>query len=84
MDCNDGKLHRHVLFAPHRPGAQGTAIVGEDEYSKQPDSATIIGAAKLTGARRLFDRRAYRGDRDGDARSQRRARSATTRNRWSR
>ena len=49
MDCNDGNCTG--LFYSRRIGRepQGTATVEEDEYSKQPDAATIIGAGKLTG-----------------------------------
>ena len=49
MDCNDGNCTG--MFYSRRIGRapQGSAITTEDEYSKQPDAATIIGAAKLTG-----------------------------------
>ena len=49
MDCNDGNCTG--LFYSRRIGRapQGSPDVAEDEYSKQPDAATIIGAAKLTG-----------------------------------
>lgn len=49
MDCNDGNCTG--LFYSRRIGRapQGSADVAEDEYSKQPDAATIMGAAKLTG-----------------------------------
>ena len=49
MDCNDGNCTG--MFYSRRIGRapQGTADVDEGEYSKQPDAATIIGAAKLTG-----------------------------------
>ena len=49
MDCNDGNCTG--MFYSRRIGRapQGSATVNDDEYSKQPDSATIIGAAKLTG-----------------------------------
>src|SRR6478736_7788249 len=49
MDCNDSNCTG--LFYSRRIGRapQGSAEVADDEYSKQPDSATIIGAAKLTG-----------------------------------
>ena len=49
MDCNDGNCTG--MFYSRRIGRapQGTANVDEGEYSKQPDAATIIGAAKLTG-----------------------------------
>ena len=49
MDCNDGNCTG--MFYSRRIGRapQGEAVVGDDEYSKQPDAATIIGAAKLTG-----------------------------------
>src|SRR4030095_6101836 len=49
MDCNDGNCTG--MFYSRRIGRapQGSAVVGEDEYPKQPDAATIIGAAKLTG-----------------------------------
>jgi len=49
MDCNDGNCTG--LFYSRRIGRapQGSADTGDDEFSKAPDSATIIGAAKLTG-----------------------------------
>ena len=49
MDCNDGNCTG--MFYSRRIGRapQGSPDVAEGEYSKQPDSATIIGAAKLTG-----------------------------------
>lgn len=49
MDCNDGNCTG--LFYSRRIGRapQGSANTADDEYSKQPDSATIIGAGKLTG-----------------------------------
>jgi hypothetical protein len=49
MDCNDGNCTG--LFYSRRIGRapQGSATYEDDEYSKQPDAATIIGAAKLTG-----------------------------------
>jgi hypothetical protein len=49
MDCNDGNCTG--MFYSRRIGRapQGSPEVADDEYSKQPDSATIIGAAKLTG-----------------------------------
>ncbi|MEO7158065.1 MAG: DUF5916 domain-containing protein, partial [Vicinamibacterales bacterium] len=49
MDCNDGNCTG--LFYSRRIGRapQGSADIDDVEYSKQPDSATIIGAAKLTG-----------------------------------
>ena len=49
MDCNDGNCTG--MFYSRRIGRapQGSATVNDGEYSKQPDSATIIGAAKLTG-----------------------------------
>lgn len=49
MDCNDGNCTG--LFYSRRIGRapQGSADTSDDEYSKQPDSATIIGAGKLTG-----------------------------------
>jgi hypothetical protein len=49
MDCNDGACTG--MFYSRRIGRapQGSAVTTEDEYSKQPDAATIIGAAKLTG-----------------------------------
>ena len=49
MDCNDGNCTG--LFYSRRIGRapQGSALTAEGEYSKQPDSATIIGAGKLTG-----------------------------------
>ena len=49
MDCNDGNCTG--MFYSRRIGRapQGYATVEEGEYSKQPDSATIIGAGKLTG-----------------------------------
>ena len=49
MDCNDGNCTG--MFYSRRIGRapQGSATTGDGEYSKQPDSATIIGAAKLTG-----------------------------------
>jgi hypothetical protein len=42
------QLHGPFLFAPvgRAPRGRGRR---QDEYSKQPDAATIIGAAKLTG-----------------------------------
>jgi hypothetical protein len=49
MDCNDGNCTG--MFYSRRIGRapQGEATVNDDEFSKAPDSATIIGAAKLTG-----------------------------------
>jgi len=49
MDCNDGNCTG--MFYSRRIGRapQGSANTGANEYSKQPDSATIIGAGKLTG-----------------------------------
>ena len=49
MDCNDGNCTG--LFYSRRIGRapQGSAETADDEYSKQPDAATIIGAGKLTG-----------------------------------
>ena len=49
MDCNDGNCTG--LFYSRRIGRapQGFADTGEGEFSKAPVSATIIGAAKLTG-----------------------------------
>jgi hypothetical protein len=49
MDCNDGNCTG--LFYSRRIGRepQGEIELADDEYSKQPDAATIIGAAKLTG-----------------------------------
>lgn len=49
MDCNDGNCTG--MFYSRRIGRapQGSASVTSGEYSKQPESATIIGAAKLTG-----------------------------------
>jgi len=49
MDCNDGNCTG--MFYSRRIGRapQGSAITLNDEYSTRPDSATIIGAAKLTG-----------------------------------
>ena len=49
MDCNDGNCTG--MFYSRRIGRapQGSPNVVDGEYSKQPDSATIIGAAKLTG-----------------------------------
>ncbi|HWI16584.1 MAG TPA: DUF5916 domain-containing protein [Vicinamibacterales bacterium] len=49
MDCNDGNCTG--LFYSRRIGRapQGSADTADNEYSKQPDSATIIGAGKLTG-----------------------------------
>jgi hypothetical protein len=49
MDCNDGNCTG--MFYSRRIGRapQGSANTGDNEYAKQPDSATIIGAGKLTG-----------------------------------
>lgn len=49
MDCNDGNCTG--LFYSRRIGRapQGYAATSDGEFSKAPDSATIIGAAKLTG-----------------------------------
>lgn len=49
MDCNDGNCTG--MFYSRRIGRapQGSADASDDEFSKSPDSATIIGAAKLTG-----------------------------------
>ncbi len=49
MDCNDGQCTG--LFYSRRIGRapQGSANAGDDEYSKAPDAATIVGAGKLTG-----------------------------------
>src|SRR3954467_7836791 len=49
MDCNDGNCTG--MFYSRRIGRapQGSATINDGEYSTQPDSATILGAAKLTG-----------------------------------
>ena len=49
MDCNDGNCTG--MFYSRRIGRapQGSPNTLDNEYSKRPDSATIIGAAKLTG-----------------------------------
>ena len=49
MDCNNGECTG--MFYSRRIGRapQGSANTLDGEYSKKPDSATIIGAAKLTG-----------------------------------
>ncbi len=49
MDCNDGNCTG--MFYSRRIGRspQGSPELVDGEYSKQPDTATIIGAAKLTG-----------------------------------
>ncbi|HEX4912923.1 MAG TPA: DUF5916 domain-containing protein, partial [Vicinamibacterales bacterium] len=49
MDCNDGNCTG--MFYSRRIGRapQGSPELEDDEYSKQPDTATIIGAGKLTG-----------------------------------
>lgn len=49
MDCNDGSCTG--LFYSRRIGRapQGSPDLADTEYSDQPTSATIIGAAKLTG-----------------------------------
>jgi len=49
MDCNDGNCTG--LFYSRRIGRapQGFADAKNDEFSRAPDSATILGAAKLTG-----------------------------------
>lgn len=49
MDCNDGNCTG--MFYSRRIGRapQGSPSTVDGEYSKQPDSATIIGAAKMTG-----------------------------------
>lgn len=49
MDCNDGNCTG--MFYSRRIGRepQGSPDLEDDEYSKQPDTATIIGAGKLTG-----------------------------------
>ena len=49
MDCNDGACTG--LFYSRRIGRapQGSVSTGSQEYSTQPDAATIIGAGKLTG-----------------------------------
>ena len=49
MDCNDGNCSG--LFYSRRIGRapQGSAETANNEYSKAPDAATIIGAGKLTG-----------------------------------
>jgi hypothetical protein len=49
MDCNDGNCTG--MFYSRRIGRapQGSPQLDQDEYSKQPDTATIIGAGKLTG-----------------------------------
>ena len=49
VDCNDGQCTG--LFYSRRIGRapQGTATLETDEYSTSPLSATIVGAAKLTG-----------------------------------
>ncbi|HYE87453.1 MAG TPA: DUF5916 domain-containing protein, partial [Vicinamibacterales bacterium] len=49
MDCNDGNCTG--MFYSRRIGRQpqGSPSLEDDEYSTQPDSATIIGAGKVTG-----------------------------------
>ena len=49
MDCNDGACTG--LFYSRRIGRapQGSIDIGETEFTTQPDTATILGAAKLTG-----------------------------------
>lgn len=49
MDCNDGNCTG--LFYSRRIGRapQGSADEEDDEFSKAPEAATIVGAAKLTG-----------------------------------
>ena len=49
MDCNDGNCTG--MFYSRRIGRapQGSPNTIDGEYSKRPDSATIIGAAKMTG-----------------------------------
>jgi len=49
LDCNDGNCTG--LFYSRRIGRapQGSADAGDDEFSWTPESATIIGAAKLAG-----------------------------------
>jgi hypothetical protein len=49
MDCNDGNCTG--MFYSRRIGRapQGSPNTIDGEYSKHPDSATIIGAAKITG-----------------------------------
>jgi hypothetical protein len=49
MDCNDGNCTG--MFYSRRIGRapQGSPELADDQYSKQPDTATIIGAGKLTG-----------------------------------
>lgn len=49
MDCNDGNCTG--LFYSRRIGRppQGSPAVGDREFSKRPDAATILGAGKLSG-----------------------------------
>jgi hypothetical protein len=49
VDCSDGQCTG--LFYSRRIGRspQGSATLGDDEYSQAPVAATILGAAKLTG-----------------------------------
>ncbi|MCC7033257.1 MAG: carbohydrate binding family 9 domain-containing protein [Acidobacteria bacterium] len=49
MDCNDGNCTG--LFYSRRIGRapQGSPDAGDGEFSTSPDTATILGAAKLTG-----------------------------------
>ncbi len=49
MDCNDGACTG--LFYSRRIGRapQGSTDAGDDEFEEMPDTATILGAAKLTG-----------------------------------
>ncbi|HYB97181.1 MAG TPA: DUF5916 domain-containing protein [Vicinamibacterales bacterium] len=49
MDCNDGNCTG--MFYSRRIGRnpQGSTTLNNGEYSKKPDSVTIIGAGKLTG-----------------------------------
>jgi hypothetical protein len=49
MDCNDGNCTG--LFYSRRIGRapQGSVDIGDTEFTTQPDTATILGAAKLTG-----------------------------------
>ncbi len=58
MDCNDGNCTG--MFYSRRIGRapQGSPTVEEDEYSKQPDAATIIGAGEADRPRRRASRSA--------------------------
>ena len=49
MDCNDGNCTG--MFYSRRIGRQpqGSPTLADEEYSKQPDAVTIIGAGKLSG-----------------------------------